>query len=109
MFSLNMLLAFAASVWLNDAFLSTVFDLSAAGETNAFFSFPASALRPGEDNVLTILQDHMGNDEGQNQKSDRGIRGLALVGGAANFSTWKVQGKYGGYTGCVCNVLSSHA
>ncbi|KAH9891918.1 glycoside hydrolase superfamily [Cubamyces lactineus] len=91
--------AFAASVWLNDVFLSTVSDFSAAGETNALFSFPASALRPGEDNVLTILQDHMGNDEGQNQKSDRGIRGFALVGSAANFSAWKVQGKYGGYLG----------
>ncbi|KAI0326223.1 hypothetical protein GY45DRAFT_1382198 [Cubamyces sp. BRFM 1775] len=91
--------AFAASVWLNNVFLNTVSDFSAAGETNAFFSFPTSALRPGEDNVLTILQDHMGNDEGQNQKSDRGIRGFALVGGAVNFSSWKVQGKYGGYTG----------
>ncbi|KAI0629927.1 glycoside hydrolase superfamily [Trametes polyzona] len=91
--------AFAASVWLNDVFLKTVSDFSAAGETNSFFAFPKTALRPGKDNVLTVLQDHMGNDEGQNQKSDRGIRGFELVGGVGNFSTWKVQGKLGGYTG----------
>ncbi|KAI0350174.1 hypothetical protein OH77DRAFT_1593752 [Trametes cingulata] len=90
--------AFAASVWLNDVLLNTVSDFSATGETNAFFAFPSSALRPGQDNVLTVLQDHMGNDEGQNQKSDRGIRGFALVGGVGNFSTWRVQGKLGGYT-----------
>ncbi|KAI0642855.1 glycoside hydrolase superfamily [Trametes meyenii] len=91
--------AHAASVWLNDVFLDTISDFSAAGDANALFSFPPAALRPGQDNVLTVLQDHMGNDEGQNQKSDRGIRGFALVGdGAAHFSTWRVQGKLGGYT-----------
>lgn len=47
---------------------------------------------------MTVLQDHMGNDEGQNQKSDRGIRGFELVGGVGKFSIWKVQGKLGGYT-----------
>ncbi|OSC98180.1 glycoside hydrolase family 35 protein [Trametes coccinea BRFM310] len=91
--------AFAASVWLNDVFLKTVSDFSATGETNALFDFPSSAVRPGRDNVLTIVLDHMGNDEGQNQKSDRGIRGFELLGGVGKFSTWKVQGKLGGYTG----------
>ncbi|EIW52309.1 uncharacterized protein TRAVEDRAFT_75316 [Trametes versicolor FP-101664 SS1] len=90
--------AFAASVWLNGVFLQTVSDISAVGEANAFFAFPQSALKAGQDNVLTVLQDHMGNDEGQNQKSDRGIRGFELVGGVGKFSTWKVQGKLGGYT-----------
>ncbi|KAI0775604.1 glycoside hydrolase superfamily [Trametes elegans] len=93
--------AFAASVWLNGIFLKTVSDLSATGEANAIFAFPPSDIHPGQENVLTVLQDHMGNDEGQNQKSDRGIRGFALVGDGniANFSTWKVQGNLGGYTG----------
>ncbi|KAI0359054.1 hypothetical protein OH77DRAFT_1518305 [Trametes cingulata] len=90
--------AFAASVWLNDVFLDTVSDFSSDGEANAFFVFPSSALRSGQDNVLTVLQDHMGNDEFQNEKSDRGIRGFELVGGPGQFSTWKVQGNLGGYT-----------
>ncbi|KAH9849470.1 glycoside hydrolase superfamily [Lenzites betulinus] len=91
--------AFAASVWLNDVFLESVSDISAKGEANAFFAFPPSALKAQNDNVLTVLQDHMGNDEGSNQKSDRGIRGFELVGGVGAFSTWKVQGKLGGYSG----------
>ena len=35
------------------------------------------------------------------EKSERGIRGFELYGGVGNFSTWKVQGKLGGYTGYV--------
>ena len=42
----------------------------------------------------------MGNDEKPNEKSPRGIRGFELIGGA-NFTTWKVQGKFGGYTAFV--------
>ncbi|KAI0374491.1 hypothetical protein BV20DRAFT_1033302 [Pilatotrama ljubarskyi] len=109
--SINGGTAFAASVWLNDVFLDTVSDFSSAGETNAFFAFPSSALRPGQENMLTVLQDHMGNGEedvlaalqgqmsGSAEKSPRGIRGFELVGGVGKFSTWKVQGNLGGYTG----------
>ena len=49
----------------------------------------------GQDNVLTVLHDNQGLDEANNEKSARGIAGFALQGG--NFSTWKVQGKVGGY------------
>ena len=31
------------------------------------------------------------------EKSDRGIRGYELIGGVGEFSTWKIQGKLGGY------------
>ncbi|KAI0738818.1 glycoside hydrolase superfamily [Daedaleopsis nitida] len=95
--SINGGTAFAASVWINDVFIDTISAVTAAGDANALFPFPKGAVQPGQDNVLTVLQDHMGNDEGQNQKSDRGIRGFELVGGVGNFSTWKVQGKLGGY------------
>ena len=95
--SLLLCSAFAASVWLNDVFLSTVYNGSA--EINSLFVFPENALIVGEDNVVTVLQDHMGNDEKPDEKSPRGIRGFELVGG--NFTTWKVQGKFGGYMGYV--------
>ncbi|PIL34819.1 hypothetical protein GSI_02606 [Ganoderma sinense ZZ0214-1] len=91
------LVAFAASVWINDVFIDSVTANTAAGDANALFPFPNGSVIAGQDNVVTVLQDHMGNDEGTNQKSDRGIRGFELVGGVGKFSTWKVQGKLGGY------------
>ena len=86
--------AFAASVFINDKFISTVFN--GGDHVNAAFPFPAGSVVPGQDNVLTVIQDNMGNDEDSNEKSARGIAGFSLSGN--NFTTWKVQGKVGGYT-----------
>ncbi|KAG6827509.1 hypothetical protein H0H92_011481 [Tricholoma furcatifolium] len=97
--------AFAASVWLNNVFLNTSFGNSSNNqnileETDDKFTFPEGALLPGEDNVITIVQDNMGLNEtdGSNtdaSKSPRGVRGFQLNSG--NFTTWRVQGKVGGY------------
>ncbi|KAI8986121.1 glycoside hydrolase superfamily [Trametes punicea] len=85
--------SFAASVWINDHFIDTVHN--GADQINALFPFPNGSVRIGEDNVVTVLQDHMGNDEDSDEKSARGIPGFQLNSG--NFTTWKVQGKVGGY------------
>ncbi|KAG6889848.1 hypothetical protein C0992_003827 [Termitomyces sp. T32_za158] len=96
--------AFAASVWLNDVFLNTSFGNSTnnrnnVDETDEKFMFPEGALVVGRDNVITIVQDNMGSDESgstaDTTKSPRGVRGFQLNTG--NFTTWKVQGKVGGY------------
>ncbi|KAG5641026.1 hypothetical protein DXG03_006367, partial [Asterophora parasitica] len=97
--------AFSASVWLNDVFLNTSFGNSTNNqniheETDDLFTFPEDSLIPGQDNVITIVQDNMGLNEtdGLNpdsSKSPRGIRGFKLDTG--NFTSWKVQGKIGGY------------
>ena len=86
--------AFAASVWINDKFISTVHN--GADHISAQFPFPAGAVLTGKDNVITVLQDNMGNDEDANEKSARGISAFQLNGGT--ISQWKVQGKVGGYT-----------
>ncbi|CDO72277.1 Glycoside Hydrolase Family 35 protein [Trametes cinnabarina] len=85
--------SFAASVWINDKLIDTVHN--GADQINALFTFPEGSVKIGEDNVVTVLQDHMGNDEDSNEKSARGIPGFQLNSG--NFTTWKVQGKVGGY------------
>lgn len=59
--------AFAASVWINDQFISTVYN--GADQINALFTFPAGSVKAGEDNVVTVLQDNMGNDEDSNGTS----------------------------------------
>ncbi|KAK0504453.1 glycoside hydrolase family 35 protein [Armillaria luteobubalina] len=98
--------AFAASVWLNDVFLNTSYgnstnNLNILEETDDVFVFPEGTLIPGQDNVITIVQDNMGlnETEGANpdsSKGPRGVRGFQLNDGT--FSDWKVQGKVGGYT-----------
>ncbi|KAK7017416.1 BetaGal-dom2 domain-containing protein [Favolaschia claudopus] len=99
--------AFAASVWLNDVFLNTSYgnstnNMNIIEETDDLFVFPPGALKPGQDNVITIVQDNMGlnetdGDNADTSKNPRGIRGFTLANGS--FSDWKVQGKIGGYTG----------
>ncbi|CAG7854539.1 Probable beta-galactosidase A; AltName: Full=Lactase A; Flags: Precursor [Serendipita indica DSM 11827] len=99
--------AFAASVWLNGHFLKTTYGNSTRNtniicETDEIFEFPEESLRKGERNVLVILQDNMGMDEtgphydANQSKSPRGIRGYSLHSGG-NFTSWKVQGRLGGY------------
>ncbi|KAH6908431.1 glycoside hydrolase family 35 protein [Coprinopsis sp. MPI-PUGE-AT-0042] len=99
--------AFAASVWLNDAFLGTSFGNSTNNrniieERDKKFVFPEGALVPDADNVITVVQDNTGlaqtnygNYDGNTSKSPRGIRGFQLDTGT--FGDWKVQGKVGGY------------
>ncbi|OCH94229.1 hypothetical protein OBBRIDRAFT_789567 [Obba rivulosa] len=88
--------AFAAAVWLNDQFLNSTEDVNAE-QTTVLYTFPEGTVNVGEDNVITVIQDGMGNDEDDNERSPRGIPGFQLNTG--NFTTWKVQGKIGGYTG----------
>lgn len=97
--------AFAASVWINDAFLNTSYgnstnNLNILEETDDVFVFPEGTLIPGQDNVITIVQDNMGLNETEanpdSSKGPRGVRGFQLNDGT--FSDWKVQGKVGGYT-----------
>ncbi|GJJ10923.1 hypothetical protein Clacol_005152 [Clathrus columnatus] len=95
--------AFAASVWINDVFIrSTPGDNLTPNMTNEIFDFPSGSIKVGKDNVITVLQDNSGLDEtglaptSNDPKSPRGISGFELLTG--NITTWKLQGKFGGYT-----------
>ncbi|KAL5524694.1 hypothetical protein ACEPAF_9839 [Sanghuangporus sanghuang] len=96
--------AFAASVWLNNVFLNTSFGNSTNNrhvleEVDQMFTFPEGSVLIGQNNVVTIVQDNMGNNETGSgidaPKSPRGVRGFQLNIG--NFTEWRVQGKIGGY------------
>ncbi|KZP00442.1 glycoside hydrolase family 35 protein [Calocera viscosa TUFC12733] len=98
--------AFAASVWLNSQFLGTTYgnssnNLNILEETNTLFPFQGAVIA-GKDNIVTVIQDNMGLNETQDDnadtsKSPRGIRGYEIQG-HNYFTSWKVQGKLGGYT-----------
>jgi beta-galactosidase GanA len=83
----------AFSVWLNGAFLGSS---SAAGPTTDTFSFPAGALRPGQDNVIAVLVQNTGNPEGPSGEKT-GLYSASLNGSSAPI-TWRLMGDPGGTT-----------
>ncbi|TFY68957.1 hypothetical protein EVJ58_g705 [Rhodofomes roseus] len=89
-------IGFAGSVWLNDRFLNSTWSVSGE-QTTAVYTFPEDAIFISQENVITVVQDNSGNDEGDSAKSPRGISGFQLNSG--NFTEWRVQGKFGGYNG----------
>ncbi|KAJ6510194.1 glycoside hydrolase family 35 protein [Mycena vitilis] len=93
--------AFGYSVWLDGTFLDSWVGDMVQSAFNGAFSFPA-ALPKGSAHVLTLLQDHMGNEENwwaaaDDFKTPRGILSYSFIGSAAtNVSVWKVAGNLGG-------------
>jgi beta-galactosidase GanA len=83
----------AFSVWLNGTFLGSH---TAAGATQASFSFPAGALRAGQDNVIAVLTENTGNPEGSSAERS-GLYSATLEGSSAPV-TWRLLGDSGGTT-----------
>ncbi|KAI5825568.1 hypothetical protein K523DRAFT_419922 [Schizophyllum commune Tattone D] len=103
---------FAAAGWVNDVFLGATEGNGTIATTNVSWAFPEGALRNG-DNVITVLQDHMGfylagevvcctpGGRQRDIQSPRGIEGYYLLGSdddssVDQFTHWKVQGNFGG-------------
>lgn len=64
-----------------------------------FYRFPSGLLRPGQDNVVAVLTESLGHDEGwlagPVAQSPQGILSASLVGGTAPIA-WRIQGDLGG-------------
>jgi beta-galactosidase GanA len=91
----------AWQVWLNGTQLGTVRTGTASGNQNSSqaFTFPPGLLRPGADNVISVLVRNMGHNEdgGSNdaQKAPRGLLAATLAGSDAPVG-WRIQGARGG-------------
>jgi beta-galactosidase GanA len=91
----------AWQVWLNGTHLTTVRTGTASGNQNSgqTVAFPPGLLRPGADNVLSVLVRNMGHNEdgGSNDahKAPRGLLSAQLLGSGAPV-TWRIQGAQGG-------------
>ncbi|EKM56203.1 glycoside hydrolase family 35 protein [Phanerochaete carnosa HHB-10118-sp] len=104
--------AFGASVFLNDVFLGTTNSSASVEQINTLYSFLTVRPRLGQTMLLQLFRMiwvttsppmagrraagrglHTGL---HTERSPRGILGFQLNSG--NFTTWKVQGKLGGYT-----------
>ncbi|WP_079063285.1 beta-galactosidase [Streptacidiphilus griseoplanus] len=84
----------AFSAWLNGTFLGS----STTG--SADFTFPAGAVTPGRDNVISVLTVNMGHEEDYNSsngnKTARGLTSASLTGAPLAATTWRLQGVRGG-------------
>lgn len=84
----------AFSAWLNGTFLGS----STTG--SADFTFPAGAVRPTGDNVLSVLTVNMGHEEdygsSNGNKTARGLTAASLTGAPLTPVTWRIQGVRGG-------------
>ncbi len=91
----------AWQVWVNGTHQGTVRTGIASGNQNSSATFPLAAgvLRPGLDNVVSVLVRNMGHNENggsnDNHKAPRGLLTAELVGSAAPV-TWRIQGTRGG-------------
>lgn len=94
---------FGYSVWLNETFLAS-WDGSGSGQGNSSYeqniSLAAQALASGESYIITLLIDHMGQDEegpGTDAiKLPMGLINYSLAGHAGSDITWKLTGNLGG-------------
>ncbi|TKA82558.1 hypothetical protein B0A55_01201 [Friedmanniomyces simplex] len=85
------------SAWLNGVFLGSVLGNVTLSETNATLPF-GNATTSGE-NVLFVIQDHMGHDETTGVLNPRGILNATLLSSTNSnltFTSWKVAGQAGG-------------
>ncbi|KAI4765020.1 beta-galactosidase B [Aureobasidium sp. EXF-3400] len=81
------------SAWLNGKFVGSTFGDIKLSQTNQTLKF-GDAAKSGE-NVLFIIQDHMGKDQTTGAINPRGILNATLADGA-KFTSWKIAGKAGG-------------
>jgi beta-galactosidase len=80
------------SAWLNGVYLG----VSGNGGGAQTFAIPAGVVQAGADNVISVLVEDMGHDEG-GRKNARGLTTAALTGSTAAI-TWRLQGNLGGET-----------
>ncbi|KAJ8456901.1 hypothetical protein ONZ45_g18534 [Pleurotus djamor] len=90
--------AFGYTAWLNGIFLGSNQGNATVSMTADLWAIPYGALKPGEDNILLVVQDHTGISETNTNggKEPRGIRGYEIIGGNSTFEEWRIQGNQGG-------------
>lgn len=87
------------SAYLNGVFIGSWLGTTKISLSNGTLSFANATLSPsGQDNVLFVIQDHMGHDESAAATNPRGIYNATLLGTGQNstFSSWRVAGNAGG-------------
>lgn len=92
---------FGHSVWINSTYLGSFNGAGVPSGTNQTFTIPSGTLQKGQNYVITLLIDHMGEETNwtpgyDTMKTPRGILDYALSGHAKSDISWKVTGNLGG-------------
>ncbi|KAK7728882.1 hypothetical protein SLS53_009345 [Cytospora paraplurivora] len=90
--------AFGYSVWLNSVYIGSYLGTSSSDTGTVDFSFANATLASeGNDNILVVVLDNSGHDEGSSATTPRGIWNATLIGnGTHSFTEWKIAGTAGG-------------
>ncbi|KAL3483498.1 glycoside hydrolase superfamily [Aspergillus germanicus] len=85
------------SAWLNGEFIGSFLGDLGSSSGSKEFEFPAKSLKSDGQNVLLVMQDNSGHDQGSGSLNVRGIINATLIGSeSGGFSSWKVAGTAGG-------------
>lgn len=92
---------FGHSVWINSTYLGSFNGAGVPSGTNQTFTIPAGTLHQGQEYVITLVIDHMGEETNwtpgyDTMKTPRGIIDYALSGHSQNDIAWKITGNLGG-------------
>lgn len=92
---------FGHSVWINSTYLGSFNGAGVPGGFNQTLTVPSGTLSRGQEYVITVVIDHMGEETNWTpgydmMKTPRGILDYALTGHAETDITWKVTGNLGG-------------
>jgi beta-galactosidase GanA len=83
------------SAYLNGIYIGSWLGSTAVTQGALTLSFANATLSSTSENVLLVIQDHMGKDETSGAINPRGIFNATLIGGG-NFTSWQVAGNAGG-------------
>lgn len=92
---------FGHSVWINSTYLGSFNGAGVPSGTNQTLTIPSGTLQKGQEYVITLLIDHMGEETNwtpgyDTMKTPRGILDYALSGHAKSDISWKLTGNLGG-------------
>ncbi|KAL2847768.1 glycoside hydrolase superfamily [Aspergillus pseudoustus] len=85
------------SAWINGEFIGSFLGDLASSAGSKELEFPPESLNSEGQNVLLVMQDNSGHDQGSASLNVRGILNATLIDSASGgFSSWKVAGTAGG-------------
>ncbi|KAL4733988.1 glycoside hydrolase superfamily [Aspergillus similis] len=95
------------TAWLNGKFVGSFKGILNSSVGTKEITFPNGTVSNRE-NVLLVMQDITGHDQGSGSLNIRGIVNATLLNSQSGFSSWKVAGTAGGAGGATLDPVRTH-
>ncbi|KAL4887612.1 glycoside hydrolase superfamily [Aspergillus karnatakaensis] len=95
------------TAWLNGQLVGSFLGNISSAIGDAELTFPKDTVAEGK-NVLLVMQDNTGHDQGSASLNVRGILNATLLNNESGFSSWKVAGTAGGSSGETLDPVRTH-